>query len=119
MVCSNPSTAFDGGGDTAGGGQGESRAGGNRIPADPPLAPTPTPRQGLCVSKHLWLLSLICDTPAPLDRAESKRYCHRATQELSRHTGVFQAIVFPTPPATPRGQADPRETQEAGVVPNG
>lgn len=56
----------------------------------------PFPR-GLWVNKHIWLLSSICDAPALLDRAESKRRYHRATQELSRHAGVFQATVFAHP----------------------
>lgn len=67
----------------------------------------------LWVSEHIWRLSLICDTAAPLDRAESKRW-------LSRQTGVFRAVVVPAP-VRPRARPIPwrpnrREEFRAGAA---
>lgn len=72
------------------------------------LLPPPHPDRGLWVSKQIWLLSLICDTVVPLNRAESKR------QLPQRHPRAFLtyrsllAIVF-THPSHSQDQGDPRE----------
>lgn len=79
------------------------------------LPPSPLPDRGLWLSEHIWLLSPICDTAAPLDRAQSKRQLPQG-HTRAIWTGVFWATVFPHPSHS-QGQAEPRDAQQ--TVPGG